>query len=71
MVEDVDMRYVRIRCPYCQATSPTVDLIHDIRREGMTAWWFDHRLGHILAPIIELAPRPHADRNQTQPEAPA
>jgi hypothetical protein len=52
------MRYVRIRCPYCQATSPTVDQVEDPARRAMGDWWYDHRLTHLLRPIIEIAPAP-------------
>ena len=50
-------RFVRIRCPICNMTSPVVDQQEDVRRDGMGNWWQRHRLDHLPHPIIEVAER--------------
>lgn len=50
-----EMRYVRIRCPYCNAVSPTVDQVEDPARRAMSGWWARHRDRHIDSPVIEIS----------------
>lgn len=50
-------RFVRLRCPLCDHTSPTCDQSSDVRRELPHRWWEAHkRMDHPYPPpIIERA----------------
>lgn len=54
-IETSDNRYVRVRCPICNATSPVCDQTTDIRRDLLFRWWAAHRDTHLPLPIIERA----------------
>ena len=58
MIEDIGTRYVRVRCPFCGATSPTIDQAEDVHRVGLVDWWEDHKDWHMGGPRIEIAPAP-------------
>lgn len=51
-------RYVRLRCPICDLTSPVCDQQEDVPRAMLGRWWQNHKALHLPHPIIERAEKP-------------